>query len=58
VANAERAQRAPSCRGQEATIVGKKGDDTAANPVRGTKRADVIVARAATTWSTAGVAAT
>jgi Ca2+-binding RTX toxin-like protein len=45
VANAERAQRAPSCRGQEATIVGKKGDDTAANPVRGTKRADVIVAR-------------
>ena len=46
VASAERAQRAaPTCRGQEATIIGKRGNDGANDPVEGTRRADVIVAR-------------
>jgi Ca2+-binding RTX toxin-like protein len=45
VANAERSQSAPSCRGKEATVIGKKGDDGKGNPVKGTSGADVIVAR-------------
>lgn len=46
-AGAERAERrVVTCKGQEATIVGTRGDDGRNRPVVGTRRADVIAALA------------